>query len=134
MQQLPFDFFEYVRNYKPCKGPYCPCCKQKINTRIGLFTSWLNLREWLLANWNWAAKVLVLHQKESDSLSLKEHPDLLWALEAEAAWNDLELDDLLAEIVDGYFQGKYNALKRRGKRLPPLDDLKNSTEKDCSLK
>ena len=45
------------------------------------------------------------------------HPDLLWALKAEASDRDLELMDCLNEILDSYFQGEFNSLQRRGKKL-----------------
>ena len=118
LEQLTLDLGVYRRHYKPVKGPACPCCKQNITTQEQILVSWKEFREWLYVNWDWAAKYMLTHLVHNPrQLSLAEHPDLLWALEAEAGDQELELNDCLAEILDGYFQGHTDALKRRGKKL-----------------
>lgn len=116
------------RQYKPVTPPACPCCKQPVpgDTRL---LSWQSYRKWLVTNWEWAARELVreLAQLEQQTpLSLAEHPDLLWALKADAGEHQQELNDRLAEIVDGYFQGLTDDLKRRSLKLklPPVLECK----------
>ena len=106
------------RQYRPLKAPACPCCKQVLESPDASLVVWQSLRDWLVLNWDWSAREilreLIHHPGE---LSLAEHPDLLWGLKAEAGYRELELRDCLAEIVDGYLQGEFNTIKRRGRKL-----------------
>lgn len=109
--ELPLE----VRHYRPLKDLSCPCCKQDLVVKREMMVSWVNYRKWLVANWDHVAAGLVReHFNNPQQLSLEAHPDLLWALKAEASDRGLELNDCLAEILDGYFQGEFNALQRRG--------------------
>lgn len=123
LEQLALPLFPYRRQYRPLKDPACPCCKQPVTAENARLMVWQSFREWLYLNWNWAGLELLRllaqppEQGGPARLSLAEHPDLLWALMAEAGARELELSDCLAEILDGYFQGLFDAMKRRAKRL-----------------
>lgn len=132
MEQLTLELSPVRRNYQPLKDPSCPCCKQKVK-QPDYLTVWQNFREWLYLNWEWAARELVRNlAAHPQGLSLAAHPDLLWALQADAADHELELSDRLAEILDGFFQGEFDELKRRGKALRLSSVLPDPMCKFCS--
>lgn len=118
MTQLPLPLPPFKRRYRPLKGPSCPACKQKLRSQKARLTVWQSFREWLQLNWDWVARQLVLHlAHRPEGLSLAEHPDLLLFLTYDAGAHGLEVNDRLAEIIDGYVQGEFDAIKRRGKKL-----------------
>lgn len=80
--------------------------------------AWESFRDWLVENWEWSAKQLVLtHAINPKELNLHQHPDLLWALKAEASYNEMELNEQLALIIDSFFYGEITEVRRRGKKL-----------------
>ena len=118
-----------IRQYRPLKDPACPCCRQPVQSGNARLAVWQSFRDWLVLNWDWAARELVRElAHDPHALTLAEHPDLLWALKADAGANELELSDRLAEILDGFFQGEFNEMKRRGRKLR----LPKATCKFCS--
>lgn len=119
MEQLPLPLPPFRQSYREIKGPKCPCCKQQLLELQQCLIVWQNLRAWLLLNWDWAARELIRYQAmHPEALSLREHPDLLWALQADAKAHELEVNDRLAEIIDSYFQGEFNDILRRGLKKP----------------
>ena len=119
MEQLALPLPPYRQSYRKIIGPKCPCCKQSLDLAAQRLAVWQNFRAWLLLNWDWAARELIRYQAaHPEGLSLREHPDLLWALQADARAHELELNDRLAEIIDSYFQGEFNDILRRGLKKP----------------
>lgn len=111
-----------LRPYQPIKRVKCPCCHQGLK-RTDTLLAWRELRDWLVTNWEWVAPMLVLKQLHNPTaLSLTEHPDLLWALNAEAGAEGLELNDMLAQILDSYFQNEFDLLHRRGRHRLEIAD------------
>lgn len=85
-----------------------------------MLISWQEFRNWLHKNWDQAAVQLMGHlaySNPAEDLDLRENPDLLYALKTDAQWENLPPKKLLIQILDGYYDGEFDRLIRRGKKL-----------------
>lgn len=116
MEQLKIEVQVQAKKYKPVQDPLCPCCKQRIRNIRSRYASWKQYRAWLETKWDQvAASLFKRHLETKTELSLDAHPDLLFALKAEAGYNRLELNDMLTQIVDSYMEGRFDLIERRTK-------------------
>jgi hypothetical protein len=111
MVQLTLPLPDLRQSYPDIPGPACCFCRQDIDYDQMLL-SWLALRTWLLQHPEHAPPAA------AGRLSLQEHPDLLWALEADARAHALTMSDRLAEIISDYFDGAFDDIARRGLKKP----------------
>lgn len=92
----------------------CPFCYTRLNKKRALF-GWNHIKRWFLKNRDLVAQQVILHELHHHP-EIELNPDLLYALKAEAGCDGLEVCDLLNEIVDSYFVGKFNRIRRRKER------------------
>lgn len=127
MEQLELDI--KVRSHKPIKEVACPCCKQRIRNIETRHLSRQAIRKVLFDNWEALSKdLLQKHLAEPADISLAAHPDLLWALKAEAGYYGLELNDMVSLIIDSWFEGRIKEFHRRGKKLTLPNNPQTNTD------
>lgn len=92
----------------------CPFCYTRLNKKRVMYV-WKSVRKWFLRNREAVARQVVLHELYHHP-EIELNPDLLFALRAEAGCDGLDANDLLNEILDSYFHGRFEVLRRRKER------------------
>lgn len=99
------------RKYRPEPAHKCPYCQTRF-TRQRMLLAWRQIQKFFLRNKD-AVSREVLARELTNPPQVRLTPDLTFALRAEAGGEGLEVSDLVNEIIDGYFTGEYNRIKRR---------------------
>jgi len=92
----------------------CPFCYTRLNKKRALH-AWSHIKRWFLGNRDAIAKQVILHELHHHP-EIELNPDLLFSLKAEAGCDGLNASDLLNEILDSYFTGKFERIRRRKER------------------
>lgn len=117
MEQLPLPLGPFPEKKTRLKKPKCPYCKQRMGKSETILV-WAEFRDYLVENKTRVAVEMLRGQiANPKGISLENHPDLEWALQAEADFHGLKPEELAIQILDSFFLGAFDLRHRRGKKL-----------------